>query len=197
MKIFQNDSLSGISNKIGKKTYLFDNGELLRNKLVKIEDEWYFSDADGIAINLGSDDGWRKAGENKYYIKEGELLRDTVAKIGDSYYGFDNSGIMYSGMDFEIRRKKDYYYRAKPSGKLYVNCWYTSTDWDEAVYYYGADGKAATGIKKINKKTYAFDDCGRMYSDTAVTINGISYAVSKNGQPTKLQGISRLASDGC
>ena len=173
---------------VGKKTYLFGySGNLIRNYIDKFDNIWYVSDEEGIATALPTKDGWAQVNGNYYYIQDGDPVKDAVIKVGSAYYGFAYNGVMrantsFSKYDYDIG--KSYYYRAKADGKLYCNEWFRSSDWD-SWRYYGADGKSASGITTINKKTYIFRDYDSgMYADTVMLYDGKPYIIDENGVAT-------------
>ena len=182
---------------ISGKNYLFSDGSLLSNAILKVNGVWYASDEEGVAKKLGSKKtGWYEAYGKYYYIKNGEALRNTVEKIGNAYYGFNSWGMMYDDMSFSMYyydpktySGEDRYYRAKAGGALYVNTWYNDGGRYSGViryFYYGKGGVAARGLQKIDNKNYYFYYDGEMASDTTETINGLPYVIAKSGVAVRI-----------
>mgnify|MGYP000473635768 CR=1 FL=1 len=112
-------------------------------------------------------DGWRQDDDgNITYIKGGELVQNQVLEIDGNYYGFDENGILYVNQSFNMYKSDngvDYVmacYRAKEDGSLYVNEWYEYDKYDNhghgIWYYYGDEGKAASGLTQIKWNTLLF-----------------------------------------
>ena len=128
------------------------------------------------------ENGWIKDGENDKYVKDGQVLTDCVEKIGDSYYSFDSTGVMYRNTALtrwdEATQKYTYYF-IKADGRLYVNEWYEYDKYDNyghgIWYYYGDEGKAASGLTQINGTLYYFSEDGRLYQYQTITVDGKSY----------------------
>lgn len=191
-----------------KKTYVSE-GRLIRNQVLEIAGEPYLFDYDGFMVTNSSTeyngktylidenghftehhDGWNQVGDQWFYGMNGQLVTNKVLKIGTSYYGFDYDGAMFNNTEFSMSEyDKDgnyigyYYYRAREGGSLYVNSWYQSgSDW----YYYGAEGKGAKDITKVNGTDYLFDDFGRMIVYGSRQIGDVLYIGDVNGHPVKV-----------
>ena len=164
----------------------FDSGEFL-----------FFVNKGKLVAKKERKDGFVAAkvdGETKkVYVKNNKLVTSQVIKIGSDLYAFDGDGIMRSDESFSIFDHYDektqqsiyYYYHAKPSGKLCVNMWYKRDDYSSK-YYYGADGKAATGLKKIGKKTYLFSDSGGLMINEGRKIGSNWYVGNDDGIATNI-----------
>lgn len=74
---------------------------------------------------------------------------------------------------------KTYYY---DNGKMVKNKWVTVKG---DTYYFGSNGQAYKGSKKIGKYRYYFDAGCRMVSDKVVKINGKKYYFMNNGRAPK------------
>ena len=189
---------------IGKKKYLFgSSGRLLKGSTSKVGNDWYVSDDNGVATKLGNKDGWKTFGDKKYYIKDGDLVQNTVLKIGKAYYGFNYNGQMYDNTTFSMsfyngKEYEYYYYRAKKGGKLYVNEWFVQyyTFSDPERYYYGAQGRAPEGLKKVGKKQYCFGYSGRVMTDTVTYVKDVPYAIAKDGTVKRIQNNKWTTLDG-
>ena len=157
------------------------------------------------------ENGWIKDGENDKYVKDGQVLTDCVEKIGDSYYSFDSTGVMYRNTvltRWDEATQKYTYYFIKADGRLYVNEWYEYDKYDNyghgIWYYYGDEGKAASGLTQINGTLYYFSEDGRLYQDQTITVDGKSYYCNldgiavelQNNRWTKVDGKYRYVKDG-
>ena len=157
---------------IGNRTYYFDEnyyndderGYLITSGCHTVDEKNYISKSDGSVVEA-KNNNWTKVDGEYYYVKDNVVLRNCVEKIGNAYYGFDYDGTMYDNRTFIISwydEDNNYHYgtyRAKKDGALYVNEWYTDAD-SNRKYYYGNEGKVASGIVTISGKTYYFNDNG-------------------------------------
>lgn len=151
----------------------FDNGYQYKDGEYWItEYQSYFRfDADGKMLN----NEWYQNPDSLfwyYYQSGGYRADDCTVKINGYYYGFDSSGIMYNDTDFsiyDINTGAPSYYIAQKGGPLVVNQWVWCKDLNyyKGGYwkYFGADGKAYTGIEKIGNSYYYFLDDGVMLED--------------------------------
>ena len=121
------------------------------------------------------DGGWR------YYKEDGDYYVAGIYLIGSDYYCFKWNGLIYDDCTFEV---DDFYYRAKPGGKLYRNSWFEENgSW----YYYREDCSAVEGVYELNGKLYMFTgNRGRLQTNTCQIFNGIWYASDSNGIATVL-----------
>lgn len=116
------------------------------------ESEYYFFDQDGAVIK--PKDGWFSMKEygrtSWYYIKNGEAVHHTWY---NGYY-FYASGQMATGT---METLSGEIYVFDDNGYLLKNGWH---ELDGVWYYTDAKGRAYTGERKINGKTYWFTDSG-------------------------------------
>ena len=180
---------SGPMEMNGKQYYFSVEGAIYIDECFMDGDKFYYCDPDGQPAQLNSD-GWSKAFGRYFYIKDGGLLIDCIEWINGQYYAFKESGAMYAGeeicnYDFEIR--DSIYYRAKEDGSLYRNEWYVYTVEDESLYYYyGADGKAYSGLHEVDGKLSYFGSNGYQYRNTDITVDGKLYHCGADGTATLL-----------
>lgn len=143
-------------------------------------------------------DGWRQDDDgNTTYIKGGELVQNQVLEIDGNYYGFDKNAIMYVNQSFNMYKSDngvDYVmacYRAKEDGRIYVNEWYEYDKYDNrghgSWYYYGDEGKAASGLTQINGTLYYFSEDGRLYQNQTIAVDGKIYYCNLDGIAVELQ----------
>ena len=82
-------------------------------------------------------------------------------------------------------------YRAKEDGSLYVNEWYEYDKYDNrghgSWYYYGDEGKAASGLTQINGTLYYFSEDGRLYQNQTIAVDGKIYYCNPDGIAVELQ----------
>ena len=111
--------------------------------------------------------GWEKddAGIWHYYDSDDEMVTGEWKKDGGKWFYLDDDGEMLTDSWVD-----DEYYVGE-DGAMIVNDWkktYSDDDMDdpdedgEAWYYFGSKGKKTTDSKKINGKTYYFDEDGKM-----------------------------------
>ena len=184
---------SGLTQVDGTLYYFSENGYRYQNEKITVDGRNYYCKFDGEVIEL-QDNGWIKDGENDKYVKDGQVLTDCVEKIGDSYYSFDSTGVMYRNTALtrwdEATQKYTYYF-IKADGRLYVNEWYEYDKYDNyghgIWYYYGDEGKAASGLTQINGTLYYFSEDGRLYQYQTITVDGKSYYCNPDGIAVELQ----------
>ncbi|WP_125143146.1 glucan-binding protein [Clostridium transplantifaecale] len=111
--------------------------------------------------------GWEKddAGIWHYYDSDDEMVTGEWKKDGGKWFYLDDDGEMATDTWVD----DDYY--VGEDGAMLINQWKkTMTDDDmddpdedgENWYYFGSKGKKTTNSKKINGKTYYFDEDGKM-----------------------------------
>ena len=201
---------SGLTQVDGTLYYFSENGCRYQNEKITVDGRNYYCKSDGEVIEL-QENGWIKEGENDKYVKDGQVLTDCVEKIGDSYYSFDSTGVMYRNTvltRWDEATQKYTYYFIKADGRLYVNEWYEYDKYDNyghgIWYYYGDEGKAASGLTQINGTLYYFSEDGRLYQDQTITVDGKSYYCNldgiavelQNNRWTKVDGKYRYVKDG-
>ena len=170
---------SGITTVGSKQYYFYYDGRMAANCIVSENGKPYTVSAAG-ALSAAKE-GWNKAGNNWYYVQNGELIKDKIVMIGSDYYAFYSDGKMLddSSTDFyDSESGRWVYYRAREGGKLYVNEW---VKLGEYWYYYGAGGKAPSGLYTVDGKQYYFYSEGRMAANCVVSENGKAYTVSAAG----------------
>ena len=194
----------------GTLYYFSENGCRYQNEKITVDGRNYYCKSDGEVIEI-QDNGWIKEGENDKYVKDGQVLTDCVEKIGDSYYSFDSTGVMYRNTvltRWDEATQKYTYYFIKADGRLYVNEWYEYDKYDNyghgIWYYYGDEGKAASGLTQINGTLYYFSEDGRLYQNQTITVDGKIYYCNldgiavelQNNRWTKVDGKYRYVKDG-
>ena len=201
---------SGLTQVDGTLYYFSENGCRYQNEKITVDGRNYYCKSDGEVIEI-QDNGWIKEGENDKYVKDGQVLTDCVEKIGDSYYSFDSTGVMYRNTvltRWDEATQKYTYYFIKADGRLYVNEWYEYDKYDNyghgIWYYYGDEGKAASGLTQINGTLYYFSEDGRLYQNQTITVDGKIYYCNldgiavelQNNRWTKVDGKYRYVKDG-
>ena len=193
---------SGLTQVDGTLYYFSENGCRYQNEKITVDGRNYYCKSDGEVIEL-QENGWIKEGENDKYVKGGQVLTDCVEKIGDSYYSFDSTGVMYRNTvltRWDEATQKYTYYFIKSDGRLYVNEWYEYDKYDNhghgIWYYYGDEGKAASGLTQINGTLYYFSEDGRLYQDQTITVDGKIYYCNLDGIAVELQNNKWTKVDG-
>ena len=193
---------SGLTQVDGTLYYFSENGCRYQNEKITVDGRNYYCKSDGEVIEL-QENGWIKEGENDKYVKDGQVLTDCVEKIGDSYYSFDSTGVMYRNTvltRWDEATQKYTYYFIKSDGRLYVNEWYEYDKYDNhghgIWYYYGDEGKAASGLTQINGTLYYFSEDGRLYQDQTITVDGKIYYCNLDGIAVELQNNKWTKVDG-
>lgn len=125
--------------------------------------EWQYLNDDGHAVS----DQWRKSNDGWYYLGDnGNMLKNTLLEDGDNYYYVDAEGRMVQNQWIAFDNTDEFD---------------TDLDADQLWYYFGSDGKALrkkgnSFKKKVNGKTYIFDEDGVMltgyFDDEGNSVNG-------------------------
>ena len=179
-------ALRGFATVDGKQYYFDYSGCVVTDRVVTQDNKSYYLDDNGSATQLNAN-GWTQVNGFWFYCTNGIACSGCAVKIGSDYYGFDWEGKMITNPNsyyefYDPKTEKYYYYRAKTSGKLYVNEWYESYD---SWYYYGDEGKALSGINTVGGKKYFFSEQGRMMIDSVAVDNSDVYIIDSNGVMTK------------
>lgn len=145
--------------KDGKLYYLDENGDLVRNQDIVVDDEFYHADGNGVlaVMDVSAKSGWQCIGDYWYYFKDGGVLKDTFATINGSKYHFESDGKMTTGRFWT----DGMYYLAEQGGQIV-----TATGW----YY-----------SKQAGKWYWFDENGNVAGNDLLTIGGQKYYFDDNG----------------
>ena len=166
--------------KVGKFYYYFDyEGQMAESTRVTVNDLPYAVAKNGHVRRI-QNNTFTKVGDDTYYAINNECVRDKVIRIGNAYYGFDSSGKMYDDTTFTCKiydEDENYeygHYRAKKGGKLYTNAWY-------GMFYYGADGRAPSGLLRIKGKTYYFNYTGEAQVSLYFRVENKLYHTSSTG----------------
>ena len=138
-------------------------------------------------VTIGDDEYGYDDYEIWFYYVDGEPVTGWQ-KINGKWYCFDEDGWMYQD-EFYYDEDYDAMYYFDKNGVMYTKGWYKDVFEDEEDgtsfklwYYFGSNGKAAVGWKKISGKWYYFDkDFYFMYSDGLEKINGKYYYFNKDG----------------
>ena len=122
-----------------------------------------------VGASMTSFAGWEKDEDGiwHYYDSDDEMVEDEWAKDGSKWFYLDEDGNMLTDSWVD-----DEYYVGS-DGAMLKNTWIKTfgedeeddPDQDEHWYYFGSNGKKVTDTdKKINGKTYYFNEDGKMYS---------------------------------
>ena len=122
-----------------------------------------------VGASMTSFAGWEKDEDGiwHYYDSDDEMVEDEWRKDGSKWFYLDEDGNMATDTWVD----DDYY--VGEDGAMVKNDWRKTfgedeeddPDQDEHWYYFGSNGKKITDQdKKINGKTYYFDEDGKMYS---------------------------------
>ena len=171
--------------------YLFDDdGWVLINGMTRVEDKYYYADAEGSVEEVTvTGDGFIYVGGNYYYILSGDIVKGCIKEISGKKYGFDDNGRMYSNEVFDFYYFEDeifyeYRYFAKESGELYCNTFFTV---DDVTYYANEDcSLSREGLCEIDGKKYYFDYWGKLSKNKTLSYDGILYISDSNGVLTEV-----------
>ena len=176
----------------GNYFYLGDDGYMLTNELIEYKDNYYYVDANGAMVKntwvaIAADDDETEDVDYRWYYfgPAGKAYKNTKGKnINGKKYGFDSDGKMLFGFADEegglLNTDSDdpmlkcmYYYGtnddgARHSGWLRYEDGFDNEDYDDDYYwfYFTSNGKKKMdGTKKVNGKTYGFDQYGVMITE--------------------------------
>ena len=176
---------------INGKTYYFSRRGVMQKNAMAVENGYlYYFDKNGVQQTKQSmsKNGWAKGGGNWYYIKDKELVKEEFLKIGDYTYYFDYSGKMAVDTDVYVYNDEtsEDIYHVDEKGHM-VTGW---QKYDDVWYYYGTDGRGASGVQTVNGKTYYFSEA-QMLTDRAAVSNGYLYYFGEDGVQQSKQSISK------
>lgn len=119
-------------------------------------------------------DLWRLIDGNYYYYKNYVMQKNCWIMDQGIWYHLNADGIMSTGL---IEDGGSYYF-LRDSGAM-------ATGWrmlDDSWYYFGGDGAMQTGwIGDDTAWYYLNPENGKMYANTQITVNDITYNVDENG----------------
>jgi glucan-binding YG repeat protein len=172
----------------GNYFYLGDDGYMLTNELVEDGDNYYYVDANGAMVKNcwvavpAEDDEEQDVDYRWYYFgSNGKAFKNNDKKsINGKKYGFDDQGKMLFGFVDSSRTILNNetdpvlsctrYYGSNDDGAMHTG-WLRyedaleDDDYDDEYYWFWFDSKGVKkqdGTKKINGKTYAFNEDGAM-----------------------------------
>lgn len=123
---------------------------------------WMYLDSDGDAIT----EDWRRSGTQYFWLDEnGEMATEALIEDDDDRYYVDANGARVINQWRQVDNDEG---------------WSNQYDDEEPEmiwYYFGSNGKAVTGKKTVNGKTYFFDEDGQMFYKW--------YTYSKDGSDEK------------
>lgn len=203
--------------KTDKGYYYFDSDGIMQTGWKKIKKNWYYMDKSGLMYRAkwlkdGSNTyylkadgkmatGFIKKGKNRYYMNSKGIMQtgwkkinnkwyylgtdgkaktsewmssdgctyyfnddSTMAvgptKIGEDMYYFSNDGDKLTGWI----KHGIYWFLSDAKGKLKVSEWYKE---GKKTYYFDENGKMVTGTRIIDNKTYKFNENGALISKTS------------------------------
>ena len=202
--------------------YYDENGEIVTDCILEIEDARYHFDENGIYTI-----GWYQEGADWYYFDtEGKMVCNQEYTVEDAHYFFTadgkrfsgwqetENGLRYFGEDGKMALKgvligEEYYYFNEDGSMLTGwstdnkrNIIYYCSDGKKAVsrkveidgsqYYFDEDGYVVTGLHQEDEDWFYYDEDGRMYTDGWLTIDGEKYYFHSDGRMQR--GILHLES---
>ena len=204
--------VTGWTTRNGKKVYLLKDdykdrpfGSLITG-WYKMNNVWYYFDADGTAHN-----GWINSGGTWYYSEDGRTFNGGFKEINGVKYYFGSDSEMKTGWQ---KIGGEWYYlgeEGKPTAGWSKNGdkWYYTTadgkvkknEWQDG-YWLGADGAWSYQYKgswKANSKGWWFEDESGWYpSGCWQTINGVKYYFGTDGYMASSEWVNGqwISSDG-
>lgn len=129
--------------------YYYQNGAIVKNKLLKLSDGKYYVDGDGKRIS-----GFKTVNGYTYYFspQTGLAKKGWMTLNKKKYYFSSGSGVMFQNV-LSINTKTNVTRYFDKDGVLAVNKLVT---FKGQSYYMNSTGQAVKGFKKIDGKTYYF-----------------------------------------
>lgn len=159
----------------GSDYYYYQDGTLVKNKLLKLSDGIYYVDANGKRVT-----GWKTISKKKYYFaSDGKATKGWKTISGKKYYFSSTTGVMFqSTLNTSTTSGAIRYFGS--DGALAVNQWVT---YNNKTYYMNSAGQAVKGFVKISGKTYYFVSGGSYLCRDKKLINskGYVYYIDKDG----------------
>lgn len=169
------------------KTYLYEDGKLLKSQITAVGGYNYATDKDGVVIT----DSWAEFDGREYYFggsgimaanefigesyvgADGIKVKDCLVTVNQYTYGFDASGKMIKN-SWSVFSGKQYYFNAE--GVMQKNKIIGD-------YYAGADGARAASIivTADGKNYYGFGSDFKMIKGRWALIAGKYYRFASNG----------------
>ncbi|WP_280525760.1 SGNH/GDSL hydrolase family protein [Fructobacillus fructosus] len=168
--------------KNGQRYQYFVNG-------VQQKNSWY-ADAQGQAYYFGADgnavSGWQTIGQKLFYFGDDDTYTKRVNQDIDWQnvrYHIDQNGVAEK-VEGLVDDGADRYWFIE--GVKQTNTWATQED---KIFYFGADGKAATGWLKTNGNLYFFGNDHVLATNTDHQYEGVTYHSNQYGVANPKNGI--------
>ena len=162
-------AVTGLQTINGQVLYFNADGTQVKGQLVTDgQGRRYYFDADSGAMALSR---FVEAKPNNWYYFGADGIAYTGARrINNQNLYFNDSGIQIKGQ--LIRQSGQTRYYDANSGEMAVNKFVelAPNEW----YYFGADGIAYTGARRVNGQNLYFDENGKQVKGRLVTVNGVS-----------------------
>ena len=182
--------------------YYLNQDALMQTGWLKDGNVWYYLKESGVMT-----EGWRQIDGIWYYFNGSGVMLTGQQQIGDTWYYFDGSGAMMTGLH-QIGDNRYYFDEngSMATGLRQINnTWYffdvsdgtMTVGWkqiDGVWYYFGDDGAMKTGwIGDASAWYYLNPENGQMYTNTQITVDGITYNVDSSGvcQAVVLENINQ------
>lgn len=164
--------LTGWQQHAGSWYYLGTDGRMYTN-WQSLDGSWYYLGSDGAMRT-----GWQLLDGIWYYLDSSGKMLTGWQKIDREYY-YLHEGKMLTGWLNDSTGQT--YYMDKESGKM-ARAW---KEIDGIWYYFDTYGHMQKGWIKVSGKYYYLNpETGKMASNTALTVDGISYSFGKDGACT-------------
>ncbi len=143
--------------------YYYENGVGVEKGLVKVGNDYYFSQYGGELIVSQRYYAWMTscdlpAGEQYEFGADGKMLNGIIEKNGKYYY-YENGNGLEAGL---VKVGNDYYFAGSYDGEVVTNArqyaWLTNCDLPQRHYEFGADGKMLNGIVERDGKYYYYEN---------------------------------------
>lgn len=143
-------STSDWVNVNGKLYYGFSGtGSDTRSTVQYISGAVYTFNKDGsLSGQDNTQNGWKKLGDDWYYFKNGKAVSYGLYEIDGKIYAFDSNGTLYKTESVVNG------YHINASGYVDKTQGFKTINGHQ--YYFDANGKALSGVQKINGKVYYF-----------------------------------------
>jgi len=157
--------------KIGSKTYYFDNYGIMKTGWAFLDGHWNYFTSDGDMKT-----GWVKDKDIWYYLDKDGVMLTGLQEINGSRYYLNASGAMQTGWKW----LDNHYYYFTSSGAMKTGWLKDKDTW----YYLDKDGVMLTGLQEINGSRYYLNVSGAMQTGWKWLDNHYYYFASNGAMKT-------------
>lgn len=147
------------------------------NKRYKQSLGWFYYDQHYYYLNskgFVKKNSWIREGNSWYYLNQkGEMVTDAT-RVKGVPYAFYSDGLLSKGGWTQGKTARSY---AKPNGRAYTGLKKIGKN----TYFFDNSGQMQTGLVQYKKNTYYFRKNGTMLKNSSVKVDGIQYTFNQKG----------------